>query len=52
MNKAHWNFVYFNGRLTRESVLEFIDHSYQLVVKGLRKKDREALESWNSPGNL
>lgn len=44
-NKAQWNSVYFSGGLPRDLVLELIDHSYDLVVQGLKKKDREALES-------
>ena len=45
MNKAQWNSVYFTGNLPRALVLELIDHSYELVVEGLKKKDREALDS-------
>jgi predicted DNA-binding protein (MmcQ/YjbR family) len=45
MNKAQWNSVYFAGGIPRELVLELIDHSYDLVVQGLKKKDREALMS-------
>jgi predicted DNA-binding protein (MmcQ/YjbR family) len=45
MNKAQWNSVFFTGSLPRDLVLELIDHSYDLVVKGLKKKDREALGS-------
>ena len=44
MNKAQWNSAYFTAGLPRNLVLELIDHSYELVVKGLKKKDREALE--------
>jgi predicted DNA-binding protein (MmcQ/YjbR family) len=47
MNKAQWNSVYFTGNISRDLVLELIDHSYELVVQGLKKKDREALESGN-----
>jgi predicted DNA-binding protein (MmcQ/YjbR family) len=45
MNKAQWNSVYFTGGLSRDLVLELIDHSYELVVQGLKKKDREALDA-------
>lgn len=45
MNKKHWNTVSFEGSLTDEFLCELIDHSYDLVVKGLRKKDRELLQS-------
>jgi predicted DNA-binding protein (MmcQ/YjbR family) len=44
-NKAQWNSVYFTGSIPRDLVLELIDHTYELVVQGLKKKDREALES-------
>lgn len=43
MNKKHWNTVLMDGTLPHKMVLELIDHSYDLVVKGLPKKDREAL---------
>ena len=47
MNKQQWNSVYFTGSLPADLVRELIDHSYDLVVEGLKKKDREALESGN-----
>ena len=47
MNKQQWNSVYFTGGIPRDLVLELIDHSYELVVQGLKKKDREALEQGN-----
>jgi predicted DNA-binding protein (MmcQ/YjbR family) len=37
--------VYFTGGIPRDLVLELIDHSYELVVQGLKKKDREVLEN-------
>lgn len=45
MNKAQWNSVYFSDGLPRDLVLELIDHSYELVVRGLSKRDREALDA-------
>ena len=45
MIKAQWNSVYFTGNIPRNLVMELIDHSYELVVQGLKKKDREALDS-------
>lgn len=45
MNKQQWNSVYFTGSLSRKLVLELIDHSYELIVAGLKKKDREVLEN-------
>jgi predicted DNA-binding protein (MmcQ/YjbR family) len=45
MNKQQWNSVYFTGSLPADLVRELIDHSYDLVVEGLKKKDRDTLES-------
>lgn len=44
MSKQHWNTVIIgNGRLGHKLVCELIDHSYDLVVGSLTKKQREAL---------
>ena len=43
MNKAQWNSVYFTGNVPNSLLAELIDHSYELVVEGLKRKDREAL---------
>lgn len=43
MNKKHWNTVHFENGLEDDFLFELIDHSYDLVVKGLRKKDRDFL---------
>jgi len=43
-NKTHWNMVYIDGTLRDEQVLELIDHSYNLVVESMPKKNRETLE--------
>lgn len=45
MNKKHWNTVAFETGLNDSFLKELIDHSYDLVVKGMRKKDREILEN-------
>lgn len=45
MNKKHWNTVLFEEDLEYGFLCQLIDHSYDLVVKGLRKKDREFLEN-------
>ena len=45
MNKKHWNTVAFEGSLTDKLLCELIDHSYNLVVKKLKKADRAFLES-------
>ena len=43
MNKKHWNTILLNGGVPQELLKELIKHSYQLVVKGLKKEDRERL---------
>ncbi|MGK6349830.1 MmcQ/YjbR family DNA-binding protein [Parapedobacter sp. DT-150] len=43
MNKRHWNEVVCNGELDDPALLSLIDHSYDLVVAGLPKKDRGLL---------
>jgi predicted DNA-binding protein (MmcQ/YjbR family) len=40
-NKRHWNTVLLDDSLSDEQIEGFILDSYQLVVKGLRKADRE-----------
>ena len=44
-NKQHWNGVDLEGGLSGDLIMEWIDHSYEMVVKGLKKSDREALKS-------
>ena len=44
MNKKHWNTISLDGTISDDEILNLIDHSYTLVVKSLKKKDREALE--------
>lgn len=45
MNKNHWNTVTLDGSVPRELLLTMVENSYRLVLKGLRKAEREALES-------
>ena len=44
MNKRHWNTVILDGSLPMGEIERMIDNSYSLVVKGLKKSDREGLE--------
>ncbi|NWK56703.1 MmcQ/YjbR family DNA-binding protein [Verrucomicrobiaceae bacterium N1E253] len=44
MNKRHWNTVVLDGGVPDPLMRELIEHSYQLVVKGLTKKRRDELE--------
>jgi len=44
MNKKHWNTIQLHqNNLPPKFVFELIDHSYDLVVKGLTKKQRDSL---------
>lgn len=45
MNKKHWNTVALAGDVEDSLLKELIDHSYELVVKKMRKKDRELLKN-------
>ena len=40
MNKTHWNTVYMNGRLSDSQLMQMIDHSYDLIVSSLPKKQQ------------
>lgn len=42
-DKTHWNMVYVDGTLTDDQITELIDHSYDLVVKKLKKADRDRI---------
>ena len=37
MNKTHWNDLTLDGSLPEELVYELVDHSYDLVVKKMKK---------------
>ena len=43
MNKKHWNSVYMDGSLSNAFLQGLIDHSYNLVVQSLPKKDQQQL---------
>ena len=45
MNKKHWNTLLLSGDLKLSLIKELIDHSYNLVVAGLTKKQKEDLLS-------
>jgi predicted DNA-binding protein (MmcQ/YjbR family) len=45
MNKNHWNTLTLDGSIPQAEVLGMIDASYQLVVRGLKKAERQALEA-------
>ena len=43
MNKKHWNTIILDGSVPRAEIERMIDRSYGLVVKGLKKVERDAL---------
>ena len=44
MNKMHWNTIILSGSIPDGEIKRMIDRSYCLVVKKLKKIDRESLE--------
>jgi predicted DNA-binding protein (MmcQ/YjbR family) len=44
LNKRHWNTVIVDGSIPPDEIYTMIDHSYELVVRGLSKSDRESLQ--------
>jgi len=45
MNKTHWNTIQLDGSVEDKVVLEWISDSYDLVVIGLKKKEKEYLKN-------
>lgn len=45
MNKKHWNTVTLNNDVSDKLAFELIDHSYELIIKGLTKKLQEELKA-------
>lgn len=43
MSKKHWNSVIIESNLSNKLIMELIDHSYDLVVKGMSKKKQQEL---------
>ena len=44
MNKKHWNTITVDNSIPENELLEMVDYSYNLVVEGLKKSDREKLK--------
>lgn len=44
MNKKHWNTVLLDGSVPDYEIARMMDRSYGLIVKSLRKTERQALE--------
>ncbi len=47
MNKEHWNTVILDGSIPEVEIKKMIDESYRLVVKSLKKSDKEKLKFFN-----
>ena len=45
MNKKMWNTIYMNGALPKKLLIGMIDHSYDLVFKGLPKKIQDEIKA-------
>ena len=45
MNKKHWNTIKVNTVLPDKKIKHFINHSYELVVAKLTKKQKEELKN-------
>jgi len=43
MNKEHWNTVRIDGSIPDSLILDWIDHSYDLVFRGLPRNIKENL---------
>jgi predicted DNA-binding protein (MmcQ/YjbR family) len=43
LNKRHWNTVALDGSVPEDEVLELVDHSYDLVLAGLTRAQRDKL---------
>lgn len=49
MSKKHWNTVVINGsQLTEKQIKHFINHSYELVISKLTKKQKQELKEMES----
>jgi predicted DNA-binding protein (MmcQ/YjbR family) len=44
MNKQHWNTITLDGTIPEIELWQMVDASYSLVVKGLKKSQREKLQ--------
>ena len=44
MSKKYWNTVILDGNIRWNDLKEWIDHSYNEVVKGLKKSERDKIK--------
>jgi len=47
MSKKHWNTVILEGNIRWNDLKDWIDHSYEEVVSGLKKSERETIRKIN-----
>ena len=45
MNKVHWNTISVDGSFNNSQLRKWIDNSYELIVKSLKKADQEILKT-------
>ncbi len=45
MNKTHWNTIALDGSIPDKEILSWIDHSYEIVVNSLPKKEKLILDA-------
>ena len=44
MSKKHWNTIdIYKGELSTDFIFQLVDHSYNMVLKGMSKKMRDSL---------
>jgi len=43
MSKKHWNTISIESNLSNKLITDLIDHSYDLVIKGMPKKKQKEL---------
>lgn len=46
MSKKHWNTITVNDDMNDKEILQWVLHSYQLIVEKLTKKQKEELENF------
>jgi predicted DNA-binding protein (MmcQ/YjbR family) len=52
LNKQHWNTVLLDGSIPEAMVRQMVDHSYELVLAGLSKAEREEIGGGGEGGRL
>jgi predicted DNA-binding protein (MmcQ/YjbR family) len=43
LNKSHWNTIILDGSVSEQELCKMIDHSYELVFKGLKRSEKDAI---------